>query len=177
MSLNRRQMARAGAVSIVALAVPGGIAAQDGDASSAGIVAGGGAVETPLGLVDFGLTARVGADGAAVGALSLSDLTQPGNPTILRSKQLNRLEAHDEAQPNARQIVGWATASGQTAPFVPRVSDAGGPGSGKDTFSFYIGEAAAPYLESEEQAICDCADYSYQLEGTVVRGDIMVVAG
>lgn len=177
MRMNRRRLIGAGAASMVSLALPGAIVARQDTALPAGIVAGGGAVETPLGLVDFGVTAQVGVDGEVTGAFTLSDLTQPGNPTILQSIQLDRLEAHDEAQPNARQVVGWARGSGQTAPFVLRVGDEGGPGAGKDTFNLYMGEAAAPYLEGDEKAICDCADYSYQLEGSVVRGDIMVVAG
>jgi hypothetical protein len=58
---------------------------------------------------------------------------------------------------------------------VLEVVDAGGPGSGDDTFALAVGQAAAPYLEGEEKNACDCENYSYSLEGAVVAGDVLVV--
>lgn len=173
MSMNRRRMLGTGVTAMAALAIPArGVAQDDG---AVGTVAGGGAVETPLGMVDFGLVARADAGGTVSGQFSLTDFTQPGNPVVMRSSQLNRLEAYDESAPNARQIVGWVSAGGEAALFVLRVDDLGGAGSGEDTFSLHVGEAAAPLLDGEEQKACDCATYSYSLEGPVVRGDVMVV--
>jgi hypothetical protein len=106
---------------------------------------------------------------------TLSDRTQPGNPTVLQSTQLSRLEAYNDEAPGARQLIGWVTAGGTSALFLLQVDDVEGPGSGKDTFNLVVGSAAAPFLEDEEKAACDCADYSYSLEGTVVHGDILVV--
>lgn len=173
MHINRRAMMGAGAAALAGLALPGVASAQDG-AGTGTLIAGGGAVETALGAVDFGLAAHAGAEGTVTGLLTVRDLTQPGNPTIVQSSQLTRLEPVAEGGAGEWQLTGWASAGGQTALFVLRVADMGGPGSGKDTFSLAVGTAAAPFFEDEERAACDCATYSYSLEGTVVSGDIIV---
>lgn len=174
MPMNRRVMLGAGAAAVAGLAAPGAIAAQADVAGD--MLAGGGAIETPLGTVDFGLVARAGADGAVTGALTLADFTQPGNPTVLRATRLNRLEPISDDSATGRQLIGWASAGGQTALFVLRVEDLGGPADGEDTFSLVVGGAAAPFLDGEEKAACDCANYSYSVKGPVVSGDILIVA-
>jgi hypothetical protein len=170
--MNRRSLIGTGVASLAGIGMSGRAVAQDD--AAVGMVAGGGSVETALGTVDFGLAARVDAEGAVTGLLTLRDFTQPGNPVVLQSTQLNRLEPMPEEGAGAWQLIGWASAGGQQALFVLRVDDADGPGSGKDTVALRVGESAAPLLEGEEQAACDCADYSYSLEGTVVAGDIIV---
>jgi hypothetical protein len=172
MSMNRRRMLGTGAAALATMALPGVAAAQGEDAG--GTVAGGGAVETPLGMIDFGVLARPAADGKVTGMFTLSDFTVPGSPTVLQSTQLSRLGAYNDEVPTARQIIGWLSAGGATVLFLLQVDDAGGPGSGEDTVNLVVGGAAAPFLEGEEKAACDCADYSYSLKGTVVRGDILV---
>lgn len=174
MHINRRAMLGAGASAIAGLTLPGAIVAQE-RAGAGELVAGGGAVETALGTIDFGLVASVDAEGTVTGELTLRDMTQPGNPTILQSTQLNRLEPIAEDSDSGRRLVGWASAGGQTALFVLEVEDLGGAGSGEDTFHLAVGEAAAPFLEGEEQSVCDCANYSYGVEGPVVSGDILIV--
>lgn len=176
MQMNRRAMLGAGAAAIAGISLPGAVAAQDSTASGE-LVAGGGAIETPLGTVDFGLVATADADGKLSGQLTLRDMTQPGNPTVLQSSQLNRLEPVSADAPTSRQLIGWATSGAESALFVLRVEDVDGPGSGKDTFNLVVGGAAAPLLEGEEKSACDCADYSYSVKGTVVAGDILIVGG
>ncbi len=170
MPMNRRQMLGTGAAAVAAAALPGGMLAQEETLSGAGMVAGGGAVETVLGPVDFGLVAVSSASGELTGTLTLRDLTQPGNPVVMQSTLLSRLEADSDVGPDARRLIGWVSAGGKTAIFVLQVEDLGGPGSGKDTLSLHVGTAAAPYLEDEEKSICDCADYSYSVEGMCCRG-------
>ena len=172
MQMSRRAMMGAGAAAIAGLALPGTTAAQH---AASELLAGGGAVETPLGTIDFGLVASADVEGTVTGELILRDMTQPGNPTVLRSTQLSRLEPISADAPNGRQLIGWAAAGGQTALFVLAVEDLGGPGSGKDAFNLVVGEAAAPFLEGEEKSACDCANYSYSVKGTVVTGDILIV--
>lgn len=172
--MNRRRILRVGAAALAGLALPGAVAAQD---TAGELLAGGGAVETPLGTIDFGLVASADAEGKVTGELTLRDMTQPGNPTVLRSTQLNRLEPISADAPDGRQLIGWASSGGRSAIFVLRVEDLDGPGSGKDTFSLAVGEAAAPFLEGEEQSACDCADYSYSVKGTVVAGDVLIAGG
>jgi hypothetical protein len=174
MQMNRRAMLGAGAAAIAGLALPGAGAAQDGAGE---LLAGGGAVETPLGTIDFGLVVSADVDGKVAGELTLRDMTQPGNPTVLRSTQLNRLEPISADAPDGRQLIGWVTSGAESAIFVLRVEDLDGPGSGKDTFNLVVGEAAAPFLEGEEKSACDCADYSYSVKGTVVAGDILIAGG
>lgn len=174
--MDRRRLVGAGAGAIAAMAIPVAMRAQD-DGGPGEIVAGGGAVETPLGLVDFGFVARVDGAGKVTGSFAVQDFTQPGNPVVLQSTQLNRMEALAGDSSNARQIVGWVSAPGATVLFVLEVDDVDGPGSGKDVFRLRVGEAASSLLEGEEQRACDCADYSYAVEGPVVQGDILVVAG
>lgn len=174
MQINRRAVVGVGAAAIAGLTIPAAAAAQ-GATGAGELVAGGGSVETPLGTVDFGLVAAADGEGAVTGELSLRDMTQPGNPTILQSTQLNRLEPIAEGADAGRRLIGWATAGGQTALFVLEVEDFAGAGSGEDTFHLAVGEAAAPYLEGEEQSACDCADYSYSVKGVVVAGDILIV--
>jgi hypothetical protein len=111
------------------------------------------------------------------GAFTLRDMTQPGNPTVLLSSQLNRLEPVSDDTPESRQLIGWVSTGAESALFLLRVEDLDGPGSGKDTFNLVVGGAAAPFLEGEEKAACDCANYSYSVKGTVVSGDILIVAG
>jgi hypothetical protein len=175
MYINRRRMLGAGTVALAGLALPGAIAAQDAPAGD--LIAGGGAIETPLGAVDFGLVARAGADGKVTGALTLRDMTHPGNPTVLRATRFNRLEPLSNDSDTGRQLIGWASADGQTSLFLLRVEDLDGPGGGKDTVNLVVGGAAAPFLEGEEKSACDCANYSYSVKGTVVSGDILIVAG
>ncbi len=169
-------MVGAGAAAIAGLTLSGAATAQD-TAGGGDLLAGGGAVETPLGTIDFGLVAIADAEGAVTGEMTLRDMTQPGNPTVLRSTQLNRLEPVSDDSPGSRQLIGWVTSGGQTALFVLRVEDLDGPGSGKDTFNLVVGEAAAPLLEGEEKSACDCANYSYSVKGTVVAGDILIAGG
>lgn len=174
MQVNRRTMIGVGAAAIAALALPGdGVAA----AAAGDLLAGGGAIETQLGTIDFGLVASADAAGEITGQLSLRDLTQPGNPTVLRSTQLNRLEPISDDAPNGRQLIGLVSTGAETALFVLRVEDLAAAGSGKDTFNLVVGRAAAPFLEGEEKAACDCADYSYSVKGNVVVGDILIVGG
>jgi hypothetical protein len=174
MPINRRHMLGAGAAALAGLALPGAIAAQDVPAGE--LLAGGGAIETPLGTIDFGLAAQAGADGKVMGALTLRDMTQPGNPTVLQSTQLNRLEPLSDDSATGRQLIGWVSTGNASALFLLRVEDLAGPGGGKDTFSLVVGGAAAPFLEGEEKSACDCANYSYSVKGTVVTGDILIVA-
>jgi hypothetical protein len=174
--MSRRRAVRAGTATLAAIAVPAAAVAKGG-ASAQEMVAGGGAVETALGLVDFGMVARVADDGSVAGSLTLADFTMPGRPIVLRSTQLNRVEAHDAARPSARRVIGWASTGGATVPFVLQIEDSGSPGSGDDAFALYVGEAAAPFVEGDEAQVCDCADVSYTLEGSVVNGDILLVAG
>lgn len=173
--MNRRKLVCAGAGSIAAMTMAGRVSAQEGEQGAVGIVAGGGAVETPLGLVDFGLIAQVDDAGTVTGSLRLRDFTQPGNPVVMQSTQLNRLTTSTDDARDARELVGWVSAGGSTVLFLLQVEDVDGPGSGKDAFRLYVGEAAAPFFEGEEQSACDCADYSYAVEGMVVQGDILVV--
>ena len=174
--MNRRRAIGTGVASLAALAIPGGMAAQD-EAGAIEMVAGGGAVETALGLVDFGLVARANEDGSVTGSLTLRDFTQPGNPVVMQSTQFNRLEVPSGDSPGARELVGWVSAGGSTVLFLLHVDDVDGPGSGEDVFRLYVGEAAAPFFDGDEQSACDCADYSYAIEGQVVQGDILVVPG
>lgn len=174
--MNRRRLVGMAAGSVAAMAMLGNATAQESGPAATEVIAGGGAVETVLGLVDFGLVARVNEDGTVTGSLTLRDFTQPGNPVVMQSTQLNRLEASSGDTPNARDLVGWVSTGGQTAIFLLQVEDVDGPGSGKDVFRLYVGEAAAPFLEGEEQSACDCADYSYAVEGVVIQGDILVIS-
>lgn len=174
--MNRRRMLGAGAAALAGFAVSSPVAGQDGPGGGA-ILAGGGAVETPLGTIDFGLAASADAEGKVTGELTLRDMTQPGNPTVLRSTQLNRLEPISSDAPDGRQLIGWVTSGAESAPFVLRVEDLDGPGSGKDTFNLVVGAAAAPFLDGEEKSACDCATYSYSVKGTVVAGDILIAGG
>ena len=174
--MNRRRLMGMAAGSVAAMAMLGNASAQESGAAVTEMIAGGGAVETVLGLVDFGLVARANEDGAVTGSLTLRDFTQPGNPVVMQSTQLNRLEVSSGDAPNVRELVGWVSTGGQTAIFLLQVEDVDGPGSEKDTFRLYVGEAAAPFLEGEEQHACDCADYSYAIEGVIVQGDILVLS-
>jgi hypothetical protein len=174
--MSRRRALRAGTATLAVIAMTAAAAAQEG-ASAREIVAGGGAVETALGLVDVGLVARVADDGSVAGSLTLADVTMPGRPIVLRSTQLNRVEAHDAARPSARRVIGWAPTAGATALFVLQIEDSGSPGSGDDAFALHVGEAAAPLLDGDEAQVCDCADVSYTVEGPVVDGDILLVPG
>ena len=173
-AMHRRSLLGAGAAVVLAGALPGRAGAQSDGVEE--LIAGGGAIETDLGLVDFGLALHIDASGEILGSLSLTDFTIPGNPTVLESTQMTRLDPIDPERPRMRQAVGWVSIAGTSAIFVVQVEDAGGPGSGDDRFALYVGEAAGRFFDGEEAEICDCAEVSYTVEGLVVQGDIILTS-
>lgn len=140
-------------------------------------ICGGGTVPTGYGDATFALTAFVlpGADGNPVfnGGFTLSDPDNPAEPIAMVAQFFNQITAYSTSQPNAREIIGWATVNERGPyPFVLQVEDIGPAGSGQDTFNLVFGNDALPFIHTDAKK-CDCGGFTYALRGTVAQGDLM----
>jgi len=140
-------------------------------------IGGGGTVSTGYGDATFALTAFAlpGVDGQPVfnGGFTLSDPQHPDEPIAMVAQFFNQITAFSTAQPNAREIVGWATVNERGPyPFVLQVEDIGPAGSGQDTFNLVFGNDALPFIHTDAKK-CDCGGFTYTLRGTVAQGDLV----
>jgi hypothetical protein len=120
--------------------------------------------------------AQEGGEPVVQGTFRLIDRSVPGDPVIVESEFFNSISAFSTAEPNARQVQGWARANGNGPfPFLLQVEDVGEPGSGEDTVNFVFGDAALPFLGGEAKN-CDCGGFSYSLRSNVVAGDLALFA-
>ncbi|MGN6483713.1 MAG: hypothetical protein ACTHMX_04855 [Thermomicrobiales bacterium] len=141
-------------------------------------IGGGGTVPTGYGDATFALTAFAlpGADGNPVfnGGFTLSDPKNPEEPIQMVAQFFNQITAFSTAQPNAREIIGWATVNERGPyPFVLQVEDIGPAGSGQDSFNLVFGNDALPFIHTDAKK-CDCGGFTYALRGTVAQGDLVL---
>lgn len=141
-------------------------------------IGGGGLVPTGYGDATFALTAFAlpGADGQPVfnGGFTLSDPANPDEPIVMVSQFFNQITAYSTSQPNAREIMGWATVNERGPyPYVLQVEDMGPVGSGKDSFNLVFGNDALPFIHTDAKK-CDCGGFTYSLRGTVAQGDLVL---
>ena len=141
-------------------------------------IGGGGTVPTGYGDATFALTAFAlpGADGNPVfnGGFTLSDPKNPEEPIEMAAQFFNQITAFSTAQPNAREIIGWATVNERGPyPFVLQVEDIGPAGSGQDSFNLVFGNDALPFIHTDAKK-CDCGGFTYALRGTVAQGDLVL---
>ncbi|MGB3329082.1 MAG: hypothetical protein WBA46_09025 [Thermomicrobiales bacterium] len=141
-------------------------------------IGGGGTVPTGYGDATFALTAfaLAGADGQPVfnGGFTLSDPANPNEPIVMVSQFFNQITAFSPSQPNAREIIGWATVNDRGPyPFVLQVEDVGAVASGQDSFNLVFGNDALPFIHTDAKK-CDCGGFTYALRGTVKQGDLVL---
>ncbi|HWV35090.1 MAG TPA: hypothetical protein VNZ55_05610 [Thermomicrobiales bacterium] len=186
--LSRRRLVGIGAMGVAAgamLSLPAmAVNAQDASGTPEANVTtdgigGGGSVPNGGGAAQFALTAFAlpnpdGGEPAFHGSFTLKDESDPNNPIDMASQFFNQITAYSTDHPNARQIIGWANVnSGGPYPFLLQVEDVGPAGSGEDTFNLVFGNAALPFMHTD-QKVCDCGGFSYSLKGTVTVGDIVL---
>lgn len=160
-----------------------GVMAQDETATpvenvTADGIGGGGLVPTGYGDATFALTAFAlpGADGQPVfnGGFTLSDPANPDEPIVMVSQFFNQITAYSTSQPNAREIMGWATVNDRGPyPYVLQVEDMGPVGSGQDSFNLVFGNDALPFIHTDAKK-CDCGGFTYSLRGTISQGDLVL---
>jgi len=140
-------------------------------------IGGGGVVPTGYGNATFALTAFAlpDAEGKPVfnGGFTLSDPNFSEEPILMVSQFFNEIIAFSTAQPNARQIMGWALVNERGPyPYMLQVSDIGAIDKGEDSFNLVFGNAALPFMKADAKN-CDCAGFTYSLRGTVAQGDLI----
>lgn len=175
-----RRTAMAGA--LVGLAGFAGLTTTAG-AASAGVDGVGGGGLVPLadgsGTAQFSLAivqmANAGAPVLA-GSFVLYDAHASGGSALLQSVSLDDFKAYAADRPNARQLTGNLSLNGDGAfPFLLQVEAAA---QGADSFNLVVGQAALPYLGNDNgtgSVICNCAAYSYALQGAVKGGKLTLV--
>lgn len=142
-------------------------------------IGGGGVVPTGYGDASFALSAFAlpGGDGAAPifnGGFTLNDPAFADEPIFMVSQFFNQITAFSTSDPNAREIIGWATVNGRGPyPYLLQIGDDGLIGSGKDSFNLVFGKDALPFMDADAKN-CECAGFRYSLRGTVTAGDIFI---
>lgn len=112
------------------------------------------------------------------GSFVLYDAHAEGGAALLQSVSLDDFKAYAANNPGARQLTGNLSVNGDGSfPFLLQVAAASKEGE-QDSFNLVVGQAALPYLgngSGTASVSCNCAAYSYALNGSLSKGKLQLV--